>query len=372
LSVRRDAGAVGVLEQPKNRIDCDEGFLEALVKVQSTLAVSTVPGGLFLIGTEPDRASLNFQFMPMNRAWGLAALNYRLAVATHREIVVYTDSPALAPTHPDRPGYYEAFFTPRMTFFTGECAMHDLAITRQGLLGVNTKFSNVSVIDGQHSFNPIWQPSFISAPAPEDRCHLNGMATDEHRVLYATAFGPFDEPQGWRAHEPATGILIDATTNNVLCRGLCLPHSPRLVGQRLFVLESGEGRVLTVDRQSGHADLVADLPGFVRGLADRDGILFVGLSNVRDTERGASLPISQNRSLVTGVAAIDAASGRALGQMRFFGEPREVFALAVIPSVRRAGLSNGVQANQHYAVDGRVVSCWMRIGAGDPTMNVTR
>ena len=141
-----------------------------------------------------------------------------------------------------------------MTFFTGECSIHDLSITRQGLLGVNTRFSNVSLIDGQYSFNPVWQPSFISALTPDDRCHLNGFATDDQRVLYATAFGCFDEPQGWRAHEPTSGIVIDAAANQVLCGGLCLPHSPRLVDHRLFLLESGQGRVLTIDRQSGRKD----------------------------------------------------------------------------------------------------------------------
>ncbi|HEY1941249.1 MAG TPA: TIGR03032 family protein [Roseiarcus sp.] len=354
-----------MLEKANNGIDCDAGFVEALVKIQSTLAVTTVPGGLFLIGVEPDQVNPYFDLFPLNAAWGLAALNQRLAVATFREVVVFSDSPKLAPAHPDRPGYYDAFYTPRMTFFTGECSIHDLSITRRGLLGVNTRFSNVCLIDGQYSFDPVWQPPFISSLTPDDRCHLNGVATDEHRVLYATAFGSFDEPQGWRAHEPSSGILIDAATNDVLCRGLCLPHSPRLVDRRLFVLESGKGRVLTIDRQSGQADLVAELPGFVRGLADRGRILFVGLSNVRHTERGSSLPIAQNPSLVTGVAAIDAITGRVLGTMRFSGEPREVFALAVIPSVRRAGISNGVQANQYYAVDGRVVSYWLRVGAGD-------
>ena len=118
--------------------------------------------------------------------------------------------------------------------------------------------------------------------------------------------------------------------------------------------------------------IVAELPGFVRGLADRDGILFVGLSVVRQTERGFSLPIAQNPSLWTGVAALDAATGRVLGTMRLLDGPREVFALAVIPSVRRAGLSDGVQANQCYAVDGRAASHWLRVGAGDPGISLTK
>jgi len=40
---------------------------------------------------------------------------------------------------------------------------------------VNTRFSCLCTLDGVHSFVPRWRPPFVSALAPEDRCHLNGL-----------------------------------------------------------------------------------------------------------------------------------------------------------------------------------------------------
>jgi hypothetical protein len=76
--------------------------------------------------------------------------------------------------------------------------------------------------------------------------------------------------------------------------------------------------------------------------------------------------------LWTGVAAIDAVTGRVLGKLRFLGDAREVFALAVIPSIRRAGISRGVQANQYYVVDGRIASYWMQVGYDELSVNPTK
>jgi uncharacterized protein (TIGR03032 family) len=353
-----------MLDAPQRSVSCDDGFLHALQRSGCTLAATLAPGGLSLIGVEPDEASLCVEFLPLQSAWGLAALNQKIAVATRRQVIVLSDAGPVATTNPDRPNYYEAYYSPRMTFFTGECSIHDLAITKRGLLGANTRFSNVSLIDGQYSFSPVWKPRFISAITAEDRCHLNGLAADENGIRYVTAFGCFDAPQEWRNHPPASGVLIDAPSNEVLCGGLCLPHSPSLISDRLFVLESGTGRVLDVDRASGKSTVVIELPGFVRGLTSCNDVSFVGLSDVRHTQRGASLPVAKNRQLAAGIAAIDNVSGTLLGMLRIGGQAREVFALATIPG-RRAGLADGIVQNQRYLVEGRVVTQWLRVGSLD-------
>ena len=51
------------------------------------------------------------------------------------------------------------------------CASSD---DRIGLLGWTPKYSCLATFDPVHSFEPLWQPRFISKLAPEDRCHLNG------------------------------------------------------------------------------------------------------------------------------------------------------------------------------------------------------
>ena len=53
---------------------------------------------------------------------------------------------------------------------------------------VNTRFSCLCTLNGIHSFVPRWRPPFVTALAPEDRCHLNGLglAPDANGQLVPT------------------------------------------------------------------------------------------------------------------------------------------------------------------------------------------
>ena len=57
---------------------------------------------------------------------------------------------------------------------------------------VNTRFCCLCTLDAEHSFHPRWRPPFVSALAPEDRCHLNGLAIVDGRPKYVTALGETD------------------------------------------------------------------------------------------------------------------------------------------------------------------------------------
>ena len=64
---------------------------------------------------------------------------------------------------------------------TGEIQCHEIAwgSTDNGepdLWIVNTLFSCLAGLDPRYSFVPRWRPPFVSALAPQDRCHLNGLA----------------------------------------------------------------------------------------------------------------------------------------------------------------------------------------------------
>src|SRR5262249_18721987 len=134
-----------------------------------------------------------------------------------------------------------------------------------------------------HSFVPRWRPPFISALAPEDRCHLNGLGLRDGQVRYATALGATDTPAGWRADKKGGGILLDVPSGEVVARGLSMPHSPRWHQGRLWVLDSGNGGVSVVEGASGRLRTVATLPGFTRGLDFCGRFAFVGLSQVRES-----------------------------------------------------------------------------------------
>jgi uncharacterized protein (TIGR03032 family) len=180
-------------------------------------------------------------------------------------------------------------------------------------------------VDGQYNFTPLWQPPFITELAPEDRCHLNGMAFADGQVRYATMLGVSNEPRGWRDGMADGGVLMEVPSGRAVTRGLSMPHSPRLFGDRLYMLEGGRGELLGVDPVSGETQTIAQLPGFAHGLAEYGGVLFVGTSKLRNSRGPRNLPIETGeRDLVAGVTAIDSTNGEILGSIEFLTVIEEV------------------------------------------------
>jgi uncharacterized protein (TIGR03032 family) len=140
---------------------------------------------------------------------------------------------------------------------------------------------------------PRWRPKFVRALAPEDRCHLNGLGVRDGKVRYATALGATDTAAGWRATKKDGGVLIDVENNEILVRGLSMPHSPRWYAGKLWVLNSGSGSLGIVDPATGRYEEVVSLPGFTRGLDFVGPLAFVGLSQVRESAVFSGIAIAE-------------------------------------------------------------------------------
>ena len=154
------------------------------------------------------------------------------------------------------------------------------------------------------------------------------------RPRYATALGATDAPDGWRPGKATGGVVMDVPAGEVIARGLCMPHSPRWRGGRLWVLESGTGRLLTVE-PGGRRESVAGVPGFARGLAPAGRYAFVGLSKIRPTSAMAGVPLADRRDeLKCGVAVIDVNRGRVEGLLEFQTAVEETFDVQLLPGVR--------------------------------------
>jgi uncharacterized protein (TIGR03032 family) len=114
-----------------------------------------------------------------------------------------------------------------------------------------------------------------------------------------------------------------------------MPHSPRVVQGRLFLLDSGTGRLVTVEAASGQVAAVASLPGFARGLALHDTLAFVGLSRIRPTSDMTGLPIADHpERLKCGLAVVDLHNGQIAAQLDFAAPVQELFDVQVLPGVR--------------------------------------
>jgi len=346
------------------QIRVDDAFRDVLVAHKCSLAFTVGPDGLVIMGTD-NAKSIHVDHKYLQNGFAVACKGDRLAVSSRFGITVFNKSTRLAASHPVRPNLYDAYFSPLVTFHTGDCLVHDMAITKAGLVVANTRFSTVCLIDGRFNFNPIWSPAFISVPMPEDRCHLNGVVADDERLRYVTAFGPYDVKGGWRDGREFKGLLIDVEADKALVDDLIMPHSPRLINERLYVCESGHGAVLEIDRSTGQKRCLVKLPGLTRGLVTSQDVLFVGLSNFRSSVNRWELPVVQpGHPLLSGVAAVDLRSGKVIGMATILNPSREVLDVAVLPGMRCAGMSDIDSADDYKLIESPVGGYWIKSEAG--------
>lgn len=314
----------------------DPAFTALLVELGCALALSTYQAGkLILVGADGDGLVQLPRSFP--RPMGLAVEGRRMALAAGPQVVVLVNSPALAPGYPRAPNTYDALYLPQAIYPCGPLDLHDLAWAGDELLAVNTRCSCICRIDQSASFTPLWRPPFISSLAPEDRCHLNGMALAGDTVRYATALSVADTPRGYRPHKLTGGVLLVPPDGAVAIGGLAMPHSPRLVGDRLLLLISAEGLLVEADPVRGRYEPIVRLPAFVRGLAHHAGYLFVGMSRLRPDRPLGDIPLAR-QELQAGVAAIELASGRLVGALRYLRDCEEIYDVQVLPGVRRPGV----------------------------------
>ncbi len=308
-------------------------FPAILSQLGISLVVSTYQAGK-LIAVRADGEALNTHFRVFKKPMGLAADRTRLAIGTGCHIWELRNVPAVAQKLEPK-GKHDACYLPRNIHVTGDIDIHEMAWGRDGLWFVNTRFSCLCTLDSDHSFVPRWRPAFVTALAPEDRCHLNGLGMVNNQPKYATALGETDSAGGWRENKANGGVLIDVEVNEILLRGLSMPHSPRWYNNCLWVLESGQGSLAKVDMASGKLETVAQLPGFTRGLDFWGPLAFVGLSQVRETAVFSGIPLTERLEERTcGVWAVHIETGQVVAFLKFEDAVQEIFAVQVLPGIR--------------------------------------
>ncbi len=320
---------------------------ELLKQAAASMLVTTYQAGKLVIVRE-DQGKLNTHFRVYNRPMGLAADRARMALGTGISVDFYRNMPQVA-AKLEPAGKHDAAFLPRRGHITGNIDIHEMAFAGDELWLVNTRFSCLCTLDDEHSFVPRWRPSFISGYAAEDRCHLNGLEVVDGKPRYVTALGTSDTAGGWRENKAGGGVLIDIESGETICRGLSMPHSPRWYQDKLWVLESGNGSLATVDVQTGQVDTVAELPGFTRGLAFLGPYAFVGLSQVRESAVFSGISLTERVSERNcGVWVVDIRSGQVVAFLKFEDAVQEVFAVSLLPNIRFPDVLGG--ADPHVAI----------------------
>ena len=311
-------------------------FVPLLEQLGCSLLVSTYAAGkLVSVGVAGHELSLGFS--NFQQAMGVAIGPAGLAVGGPNLIWLLRDAHSLA-ANIDPAGSYDQAFLTRESFVTGDIHVHEMAWGVDGELWlVNTLFSCLCTLHEDFNFVPRWQPPFVSQLAPQVRCHLNGLAMDHGRPKYVTALGASDEPRGWRASKADGGVLLDVQDGRTVAGGFCMPHSPRVHQGQLYLLDSGRGRLVRVNAQTGEMEQIARYPGYGRGLSFCGQFAFIGMSKARESSVFGGVPICQDREAMRcGIVAVDLAAKRAVAYLEFKTGVEELFDVQVIPGVRRA------------------------------------
>ena len=310
----------------------DDGLGRVLEALESSVLVTTYQSNRMVV-LRHDGDALGVHLRAFDRPMGISLTPQGFALGVRSEVLDYRNFAAVA--HNLEPvGKHDACFLPRNSHVTGDIAVHDLALGRDGMWVVATNFSCLATLDVDHSFVPRWKPPFISELAPEDRCHLNGLAMVDGVPRYVTALGVANEKGGWRPDKATGGVLMEVPSGKVLVEGLSMPHSPRWHEGKLYLLESGRGRLVVCDLAAGTTQTVAQLPGFARGLSFFGGGAFVGTSQIRETATFGGVPIAELPTRECGVWAVELASGKILGAVRFHDRIEEIFDVSIAPGVR--------------------------------------
>lgn len=331
---------------------------ELLYDLECSLVISTYQAGKVIVIGAKDRNSLVQLPRSFQKPMGIALQNQKMAIASQYEVLVLGDAPPMAPNYPSQPQTYDALYLPRATYYTGALDIHDLHWVDDRLIAVNTQFSCISSISADHSFVPVWQPSFIKDLNPTDDCHLNGLAMNDGIMKYASALGSANKPQEWRKNKAKGGVIIDIDSNELVAQELAMPHSPRLYNNELYTLLSATGELVKIDLDSGKYTVVTRLDGFVRGMSRHDDYLFVGLSKLRANHNSFSdLPVS-HRSLFCGIVVIHLPTGGAIGSLKYENSVEEIYDIQVMPGKRRPTILNTQKHDHRVAITSPVGDFW--------------
>ncbi len=335
---------------------------ELLMQLRCTIMLSTYQAGKMICLSPKDADHLiqlprNFE-KPMGFAF--SENHDTLALATKYAITIFQDSPELARHYPRKPATYDAMYMPTVSYHTNALDLHDLELVGDEVYGVNTLFSCIMKTSSRHTFEPVWQPPFVDQLVSEDRCHLNGMVMKDGEILYATTFNEGNSLRSWAKEVPHCGALISVSDNEILSRDLAMPHSPILVKDELFLLESAHGTLVKIDRQSGRHEVVKKVGGFVRGLAYYQGYFFVGHSRLRENSSTfGKLSIDQKENLA-GIKIIHASTGALVGQITYETSVDEIYDVAILPNRVRPNILSVEKEESKLGVSVPNATFWAR------------
>jgi uncharacterized protein (TIGR03032 family) len=325
-------------EEPWIEVTSSRQFPAWLAEQRLSLAFTTYQAGkLFFLGLHPDGRLAVFE-RTFNRCMGLWGDSQTLWMSSLYQLWRFENY--LQPGE----GYNgcDRLYVPKVGHTTGDLDIHDVAVEAGGrVVFVATSFGCLATLSDRASFTPLWRPPFVSKLAPEDRCHLNGLALDNGRAAWVTAVSTSDVTDGWRDRRRDGGVVVDVRSNQVIASGLSMPHSPRFHRGRLWLLNSGTGFLGSLDPATGTFQPLTFCAGYLRGLAFAGDYAVVGLSGPRhDRKTFGGLALDEELAKRgaeprCGLQVIDLRTGDVVHWVRIEGLVSELYDVVALPGVVR-------------------------------------
>ncbi len=326
---------------------CSRGLAGWLGQNRLSLAITSYQTGrIYLVGSD-QQGRVSFFERIFERAMGVVGNAQRIYLGGLYQLWRFEN--VLRPNEVIH-GQFDKCYVPRNAQTIGDLDIHELGIRKDGrVVFVNTKYSCLAELSPTHSFKAIWKPKFISKLAPEDRCHLNGLAMVDGEPKYVTAVCKSDSVDGWRERRRDGGVVIDVQTDEIVCEGLSMPHSPRWHNGRLWLLNAGTGQLGWVDFEKKAFVPHAFVPGFARGLSIIGNVAAVGLSKPRN-QRFEGLQLDEelkkrDAEPWCGVQIVSLANGDVTNWIRFDGDITEIFDISFLPNVKHP-MMIGLRTNE--------------------------
>ncbi|HWS40875.1 MAG TPA: TIGR03032 family protein [Arenimonas sp.] len=324
------------ITQMKVEKSCSRGMGSWLASNKISLAITSYQTGrVYLVGSDPSNRVSFFERI-FERAMGIVGNAQRIYLGGLYQLWRFEN---VLRKNETIHKVFDRCYVPRNAQTIGDLDIHELGIRKNGkVVFVNTKYSCLAELDLVHSFKAIWKPKFISKLAPEDRCHLNGLAMKDGEPKYVTAVCRSDTVDGWRDRRDNGGVIIDVDTDEIVCEGLSMPHSPRWHDGKLWVLNAGTGYLGWVDFEKKAFVPFTFCPGFLRGLSMIGNVAAVGLSKARNG-RFSGLELDdelkkRDADAWCGVQIVSLTNGDVLQWIRFEGDISEIFDISFLPGVR--------------------------------------
>jgi hypothetical protein len=156
---------------------------------------------------------------------------------------------------------------------------------------------------------------------------INGLAYSQYSIQYVTALAEDTPEVPWRnSAKESKGMLFDAFNNQVIFNNLFLPHTPLVINNDVFFLNSGHGEICKWTIGSSSYQVVANVGAWVRGMCQiDDDHLVIGVSQGRST---AFPDLTINPLAQPGLSIVEISTGNILEFESL--DVKEIFDLAVV------------------------------------------